>query len=201
MRIQVLFGLSLVGTSLVMACNPGNEPDPIAEVVSGLQGDWSSVGCEDVGNGVFLLRDFNFTGNTWQITGGIFSDAACTAENFSFFVEGPFEVLGESAALTGVFETDFGSQIKTLTPANQGIVDFLNTQPPGSCGAAAWVVGTSQDIAITGCAAFGLDKAADCPEEHDLVSLNGDSLILGDRSASLCEIRPTVLSTFPLVRQ
>ncbi len=49
--------------------------------------------------------------------------------------------------------------------------------------------------------ALGLDAVADCPEEHDLVHLDGDTRTLGDRNASLCVDRPTALSGYVLARQ
>jgi hypothetical protein len=174
--------------------------DPTAELAADLEGRWVSAACEDLGGGNWLFRDFTFADGTWTLDGTVSSDAACATPSFTFVVSGPVELLGPSATLDGTWEADFGTTTKTLTVANAYVGGFLDTQPAGTCGAPPWTVGEAQDIAETGCAAFGLDPIAECPEEHDLVHLAGDELTLGDRSVSLCDARPTALSAAPLVR-
>lgn len=195
----LLFLVACAGDDPGDTGTPGS--DPTSDLAAELVGDWSSVGCEDIGGGNWLLRDFTLTADSWDLEGRIYGDDACTAESFSFRVTGPLALLGASETVPGAFEADFGTTTKTLTLRTAGVVDYLNSQAPGTCGAETWTVDSEQSIAETGCLAFGLDAIADCPEEHDLVGLEGDTLRLGDRSQSLCEVRPSSLSGYALERR
>ncbi len=199
MRISWLFVRNMLGLaclSLATACADSS----LAEVSDQLQGRWASAGCEDAGGGYFLQRDFTFEGDHWKDDGRIFSDAGCHALAFDYDDEGAFDVVDASAQIAGAYETDFGEDTRTLTLRSQGLVDYLNSLPAGSCGSSTWVIDQEQSIAVTGCALFHQPSTSQCPKELDLVHIDGDDLYLGDRSGDLCVARPTALAAIPVVR-
>lgn len=176
--------------------------DPLAKETSELQGSWASAGCEDVGNGFFLIRRFTFDGTHWEGTGSIYHDAACTVPAFDFSNAGEVDILEKSKLVAGAYEANFGETAKTLTMRDPAIAGFVNSQPAGTCGGAPWVVDQAQDISTTGCQTFGQQSTTVCPREYDLVAVMGDSLFLGDRTPpnDLCRARPHMLTAAPVVR-
>jgi hypothetical protein len=195
---QIFFSMLLPLSLVTIACNDGITPEE--QVAQDLQGQWSSADCEPIGNNLFILRDFDFAENDWSLEVNVFVDDQCTVQSLNAAVGGAFSVVGASS-IAGAFETDFGFNRRDLTVLDQGTVDFLNTQPAGSCGDAAWAVGVVQSIQNTGCAALGFPSQAQCPTEFDLVKVDGTTLFLGDRSTDLCQARALALGTAPLEQQ
>jgi len=193
-RVYVL----LASLSFATSCTD----DPLAEETSELQGGWISAGCEDVGGGFFLIRRFTFDKTHWENDGSIYHDAGCTAQAFDFSVGGEVDVLDQSELVAGAYEANFGETVKTMTIRDPAIAGYVSSQPAGTCGSAPWVVGEAQDIAATGCQAFGQRSITACPREYDLVAIMGDALYLGDRTPpnDLCSARPQRLTAAPVVR-
>ena len=196
---RLILSMLLPVSLLTSACG-GDDLTPEEQVAQDLQGQWKSADCEPIGNNLFILRDFIFTGSDWALEVGVFVDDQCTTQSISAAVGGAFSVV-KASSLAGAFETDFGFDQRDVTILDQGTVDFLNTQPAGSCGEAAWAVGVAQSIQSTGCAVLGFPSQAQCPTELDLVKLDATTLFLGDRSTDLCQARAASVSTAPLELQ
>ena len=96
-------------------------------------------------------------------------------------------------------EGDFGFTTLVWTAKQQGAADLFNM---AGCGAGGWEVDVPQDVGGTGC--IGVAKPiAECPEEYDIVALDGDALDFGQRITDMCTLagRPTALNNFPVMRQ
>jgi hypothetical protein len=167
-----------------------------------LVGSFTSTACEAYpdGNGGtnYLTRHFTLTTDTWHLDLGLFMDAACTTPLFSSVIDGPYE-LGGSAAVQGATEGQFGITTNVWT-AHQPFMAQLFTD--SGCGDAPWELEVPQDVAMTGC--IGVAHPIDeCPQEYDIVALDGDALYFGERITDLCvpEGRPAALNAYAVVRR
>jgi hypothetical protein len=168
-----------------------------------LTGSWSSSECEAYPDGMggtnYLKRDFTFSGTTWTLDLDLFGDDACTFPLFSVAIEGPF-TLGElSTVVAGATEGEFGLVENIWTALDQGLAD---TFTGAGCGSAPWEVGVPQDVSMTGCIGVA-EPVSECPEEYDVVSIQGDQLFFGARVTDLCTEagRPTMLGPFGLTKE
>lgn len=167
-----------------------------------LVGQFKSTGCESYPNGMggnnYLTRDFTLTEATWHLELALYGDEGCTAKLFSSVIDGPYALLGASATVAGATEGNFSFTTNVWTAHMQGMADTFNM---AGCGAGAWEVEVPQDVTATGCIGVA-HPIAECPLEHDIVSLTGDDLYFGARVSDMCseEGRPTALGPFPVVR-
>lgn len=168
-----------------------------------LAGHWVSPSCEAYpganGQTSYLRRDFTMTATTWSLKLTIYGDSGCTAPLFDAQIDGPYQVGAASSQVAGAYEAEFGASTNVWTLRADAMVDVLNG---AGCGAGGWQVGVPQDVTATGCIGVA-HKKAECPQEYDLVKVDGSSLYLGQRLTDLCtpERRPTALTTYPVQRQ
>lgn len=167
-----------------------------------LVGNFKSAGCENYPNGMggenYLTRDFTLTETTWHLELVLYGDPGCTAKLFSSVIDGPYTLLGLSATVAGATEGNFGAGTNVWTAHMQNMVDTFTM---AGCGAAPWELEVPQDVAVTGCIGVA-HPIAECPTDHDVVSLAGDDLYFGQRITDMCSEagRPTALAAFPVVR-
>ncbi|MBA3550445.1 MAG: hypothetical protein H0T76_28550 [Nannocystis sp.] len=167
-----------------------------------LVGSFKSPGCESYPNGMggdnYLTRDFTLTETTWHLDLVLYGDAGCTAKLFTSVIDGPYTLLGASATVAGATEGDFGFGTIVWTAHMANMADTFTM---AGCGAAPWEVEVPQDVTATGCIGVA-HSIAQCPTDHDVVSLAGDDLYFGQRITDMCSEagRPAALGPFPVVR-
>lgn len=190
-------------TSTTSATSTTTDTGPRAVTSAELAGTWASAGCEAYDDGMggktYLTRSFTMTTTTWHLDLVVFGDDACKAPLFQAAIDGPY-TLGElSATVKGATEAEFGFQKNVWTAKNDAMAA---TFTGAMCGALPWQVDAPQDVSATGC--IGVAHAvAECPEEHDLVAVDGDTLHLGERITDLCKAdgRPKALGPYGLVKK
>ena len=103
--------------------------------------------------------------------------------------------------MPGAHEATFGFSSKRLTLYADGPLAQANG---GACRGRVWTRGREEDVSSTGC--FWVVTVSACREEFDLVKVDGDRLLLGERPAAgkdLCreDRRAGALRLLPLVRR
>lgn len=170
------------------AATTDDEPSPTAQEISG---QWESD-CIDPGNGQAFTLSFDLTESAWTLDYAAFADATCATPNLTVRIEGPYSLGAVSTTVPEAREGSFGFGRKTVTPHNEGAAGFL----PQACGGGTFAVGKATDI-TAGCAGLGAYPPAECPTDHDIVALVGDTLRFGARPADndMCTPakRPTAL--------
>lgn len=170
------------------ATSRDDEPAPAGDELAGL---WESA-CIDPGNGQGFTLTFDLTESTWALDYTAFADAGCGTPNLTVHIEGPYRLGDASAVAADTREGEFDFGRKTVTPHNEGAAGFL----PQACGGGTFTVGAPTDI-TAGCPGLGAYPIADCPTDHDIVTVAGDVLRFGARPADndMCspEKRPTAL--------
>jgi Adenomatosis polyposis coli down-regulated 1 len=165
-----------------------------------LAGQWLSAGCESQSTNAerSIKRSFLFSDWAWQIDVAIFKGADCTSPLVGIRVEGVYTHTGPSAIIPGASEATFFYTRKSAAALTEAGVALLRES---KCGTENWRLGLEQDISSTGCLGFPA-ITANCPQEFDIISIEGGELRAGLRSAKMCEPsgRPARLSGFPLVR-
>lgn len=168
-----------------------------------LAGHWVSKGCESYPDGKggnnYLTRDFTLTADTWDLSLTIFGDPECKAALFSSKIHGPY-TLGElSSKVDGATEGQFGITENLWTAHVQAMAD---TFAASGCGTGTWEIEKAQDVAATGCIGVA-HETSKCPEEHDIVAVDGDALYFGQRVTDMCteEGRPTARAPYAVYKQ
>ncbi|MEM7301482.1 MAG: hypothetical protein AAF468_10410 [Pseudomonadota bacterium] len=161
----------------------------LAADLSELNGNWESISCEvrpQVG------QDGKVT--EWWLTRKIeMKDGRIVADFTTYAGPGcdvPLQVLGFAGSVTKVGESDvtvgaINADLKVdeyvrFTPIADGFARFLNSAPAGTCGAAKWEVGTTQNVHVTGCSVIGL-KPNDPTVEFEVLAVQDDKLYFGAR--------------------
>lgn len=176
---------------------------PAALTGKDLAGHWVSEGCESYPDGQggenHLTRDFTLTEKGWDLTFTLFGDAACSYPLFSARIQGPYSLGELSAKVDGATEGTFGFESNEWTALDQGMADLFTQS---GCGAGAWEVGTPQDVTGTGCIGVA-HPVSECPEEYDVVAIEGDALYFGERVTDMCKVegRPAALNQYAVVEQ
>jgi hypothetical protein len=189
-------------SSLVLVVAAGCSDDNVS-LQKQLVGQWGSPTCEAYptaqGATTYLQRDFTLLASgTWSVQVTLAADPSCSQPFILLDLGGgPFHVGKSSTAVAGAYEVDYDFAYRKVTPMSAQAVALLD----GSGCGASWAQDTEQDLSATGCAPLGLPSVAACPTEHDLNKLDGKSLFYGDRSGDLCTARPTMLTSFPVVRE
>lgn len=205
----VTAALSLALGTTLTACGSeetgGSTGDPAETALTGkdLAGRWVSQGCEVYPDGKggenYLTRDFTLTEKEWSLDLTIFGDKECSYPLFSSAIHGAFSLGGLSGKVEGATEGEFGIDSNDWTAHDQGLADTFTAS---GCGGAAWEVEKAQDVTGTGCIGVAHAKAS-CPEEFDVVAIDGDELFFGQRITDMCAEagRPTALGAFGVLKQ
>ncbi|MEZ4300523.1 MAG: hypothetical protein R3B70_36610 [Polyangiaceae bacterium] len=210
MKISTLVAMSIAaltlsGTALVGCSSETNEgpEEPAALTAAEVSGRWVSGGCESYpdGNGGenHLTRDFTLTEKDWTLELVVFGDDACSYPLFSAHVEGPYSLGALSEKVEGATEGNFEFGTIEWTALDQGMADIFSQS---GCGTGAWKVGEAQDVTATGCIGVAHAKS-ECPVDHDIVSLDGDTLFFGERVTDMCkeEGRPLSLGSYAVFKK
>jgi hypothetical protein len=166
-------------------------PPAFAEAPS-IDGTWVSVAPENIG-GPFATRAFTFDGDAWSVVFSTFADDGLTQPGFTINVAGYYRLGGASAAVPGAWNGVFAAFDKTVTAHSPEAVAMFADM---GC-----TLELGQPFDLTDQACGFLHAAMEAMGEYDLVSIQGDQLFLGDRSADLTKARPTMLTPFPVVRK
>lgn len=167
-----------------------------------MTGQWLSEKCEHT-QGTNLYRDITLDG-THDGYIDLFNDADCTMPSITWHNEGPYTVGKASTTVEGAYEVDFVFSKVTFIPRDQGMVDYLNTAAPGTCGNETWQLEVPQDVTSTGCALMNLDLES-CGTQYQIIKIEGDKLYLGaypEDGSGVCtkEKRPTTWDN-PVVKK
>ena len=173
------------------------ESEQVRPLASELVGTWQSE-CVDSGNGHIRLT-FRLTDSTWDLDYDAFADNVCETGFMTVNIKGPYDLGAASGAIEGAREGRFHFGERVVTPHMDAAVDMLS----GACPDGTFSVGASADMKA-GCANLGLYPVSECPNEFDIVRLDGKTLNFGARPAdnNMCseDKRPTALG-LPLAKQ
>jgi Adenomatosis polyposis coli down-regulated 1 len=169
-----------------------------------ITGIWESERCdvqEQNGTRTSSWSVFVFLESEWALEFTQYSDAACTMPSLRAYFQGRYRITRPSGLVPGAHEATFGFSSKRLTLYGGGPLAQANG---GACGARAWTRGREEDVSSTGC--LWVVPVSACREEFDLVKVDGDRLLLGERPAAgkdLCreDRRARALRSAPLVRR
>jgi Adenomatosis polyposis coli down-regulated 1 len=202
MLIQHVLGVFVAGLVL----SGVNSQNPSQSSITGISiaGIWESERCdvqERNGRQTSSRSVFVFLDGEWALEFTQYSDAACTTPSLRAFFHGRYRIAEPSSAVAGAYHATFGFSVKRLTLYDDGLLAQANR---GTCGTRTWTRGREEDVSSTGC--LWVVPVSACREEFDLVKLEGERLLLGERPAAgtdLCHAdrRARALRSLPLVRR
>ena len=169
-----------------------------------LTGIWESERCviqERAGTRTSSRSTFVFLDDEWALELIQYSDAACTTPSLRAFFQGRYRVIRPSTVVQGAYDADFGFTRKRLTLYADALLAEANR---GACGERTWTRGREEDVSATGC--LWVVPVSACTQEFDLVKVDDDRLLLGERPPAgqdLCRAdrRARALRSLPLVRR
>jgi hypothetical protein len=190
--LVLVIGLRVSGTSFQTTNPPA------------ITGIWESERCdvqERNGTRTSSRSVFVFLENEWALEFIQYSDDACRAPSLRAFLQGRYRITQPSSLVPGAHEATFGFSSKRLTLYADGLLAQANG---GACGGRVWTHGREEDVSPTGC--LWVVPVSACREEFDLVKVDGDRLLLGERpppGKDLCreDRRARALRSLPLVRR
>jgi Adenomatosis polyposis coli down-regulated 1 len=170
--------LCLVGTAMHAqeAKLPFTEQD--------LVGEWDSGVCATYVRGpdsteTFIRRQYLFTAKQYNVRYSFFADRECNRATVTAHVSGRYTLGARVATAPAAREVDVFFDRVLMT------VDSPEALPRmEKCGTRVCEVGVQQDVTENGCLNFK-PKAA-CGVDYDIVSITGDLLHPGFRSANMC---------------
>lgn len=176
-------------------------PGEAATASPDIRGFWEHESCvvqERDGKKTGSRAAFAFFDREWGLSFTQFADEACTAKVTTAVLRGTYELTIPSRTVAGAHEATFRFDYRGVAVFDEGLLAKVGT----ACGRGPWVKGEERDVTMTGC--LWLEPLSGCPQEYDLVSVQGRLLILGERppaGRNICapERRPTRLRTVPLV--
>jgi hypothetical protein len=192
LMISTFAALSL----LTAACGAPPAEAPAAKAAEGaprldITGKFQSA-CVKAGGSPAKLT-FDIGASTWKLDYVTYGDDACSTPFATVHIEGPYELGGASPTVAGATLGRFAFSKKTVTAHVAAASGFL--AGPQGCGAGSFPENVAVDIGGAGCAGLGQRPLAQCGQDYDVVSLEGDSLTFGARPADndLCteDKRPT----------
>ena len=199
MKTNILVWLILLSFAFVSCSDDEDdfdrsEIDSIGDVITALQGTWSSDGVLELPidvpgspfSEVYQTETFTFadTLNTINVT--IFADEGLTTPILNYRSTGPFTILGTSLSFEKTWEADFANTEQSLEILidNQQLLDALGFS---ACGITE--ANVVYDI-TNGCSIFpGIDECI----EQDIIQQKKNTLRFGSRTENLCENRASNL--------
>jgi Adenomatosis polyposis coli down-regulated 1 len=190
--LAIVVGVLVSGAHLHMTSQPA------------ITGIWQNERCvvqEQNGMRTSSRSTFVFLDTEWALEFTQYSDAACTTPSLRAFFRGRYRIIGPSSVVPGAHDADFGFSTKRLTLYADGLLTQANS---GACGKRAWTRGREEDVSTTGC--LWVVPVSACPQEFDLVKVDDDQLLLGERPKAGQDIcredrRARALRSVPLVRR
>jgi hypothetical protein len=202
MLIQQVLAV-FVGGLVLLGVNFQNTSQSSTAAIS-IAGIWESERCdvqERNGRKTSSRSVFVFLDDEWALEFTQYSDAACTTPSLRAFFHGRYRITEPSSAVAGAYHATFGFSVKRLTLYDDGLLAQANR---GACATRSWTRGREEDVSSTGC--LWVVPISACREEFDLVKLDGERLLLGERPAAgtdLCRAdrRARALRSLPLIRR
>ena len=202
MVIHVVLGLFMVGTLIAGRHIQTTIQSPMT--AASIAGIWENERCviqernelRTSSRSVFVFLD-----SEWAVELTQYADAACATPSLRALFQGRYRIVGPSSVVAGAHHANFGFSMKRLTLYDEGLLAQANA---GACGKREWSRGREEDVSSTGC--LWVVPVSTCREEFDLVKLEGERLLLGERPAAgtdLCRAdrRAGALRSLPLVRR
>lgn len=182
MRYAVLFGL--VALLMLTSCtlkpksqqtSATKEETALSSLPAKMAGGWRSLSPEANNIGQYATREFRFTLSRWEMIYTLATDAEMKHPIFIFRTEGPYSVDGHSTKLTGAHEAQFGFakkyiNVKTKDRKLAKVFKFDDCKLQ---------IGKEADVTEKGCSF--VPKLEECPQEFDIVKVEGGQLFLGAR--------------------
>jgi hypothetical protein len=168
-----------------------------------LMGLWESETCavqEREGSRTSSKSTFVFLGREWALEFVQFADDRCTNPTLRAFFTGHYQIGKPSSVVPTAHDATFVFSHKAVTVYDQSLLAEANRV----CGGRVWKRGEPQDVTTTGC--MWVTPVSACPQEFDLVKVDGNRLFLGERpppGQNLCgeERRAPKLRSLALVRR
>jgi hypothetical protein len=204
--LTLLIGTMVSGLAAQAQTTPASGT-PAARVVRGgvdVRGFWEIEDCvvqERDGTRTSSKSAFVLLGREWAIEFVQFVDDQCARPAMKAFFAGQYEITQPSSVVPGASDATFGFSYKALTLYDDSLLAKANR---GGCGPRAWERGKPQDVSTTGC--LWVTPVSACPQEFDLVKVDGNRLFLGERpqpGQNLCSEarRARTLRSVALVRR
>jgi len=198
----VMMGLVLLAATAMIGCKeeaPVEEPvAPVESPAIDISGNWKSAAIEDLGDGYFGTRDLRLTQTDWEVVFTRYLDKEATKPVYTYRANGTYAVGAASTAVEGAYDVVFTVSAKFLTLGTDD-AQVIKTAGLEFCNFLKKDV--EVDISTLGCSSFM--TVTGCPEEYDLVKLEGADLLLGNRlySDTVCseDRRPTEMGA-PLIK-
>ncbi len=181
----------------VFLFSAGRAPAQCCYPESDITGVWRSAKAENLKNGNFMMRVYEFDRKTFKSSFMQFSDRSLKKPLFTFQAEGTYTVNEASNKAEGAQNAAFRFTRKTLLlqTSNKNIIQRLGF---ADCGLTR---GAAKDISETGCASFR--PIEEYRVEYDLARRSGNMLYLGlrpdDGNMGSEDKRPVTLGE-PLVK-
>jgi Adenomatosis polyposis coli down-regulated 1 len=188
--------------AICLTAMPRGLPPP--ETAPAVLGVWESDRCvvqERGGARTGSKSVFIFLEREWALEFVQFADDQCARPTMKAFFAGQYHIAEPSGFVTGANDATFGFSRKAVTLYDETLLADANR---GACGRRAWERGQPQDVSATGC--LWVTPVSACPQEFDLVKIDGNRLFLGERpppGQDLCreDRRAQKLRSVPLVRR
>jgi Adenomatosis polyposis coli down-regulated 1 len=184
MRAAIFLSVCMAG---VAEAQPPTAPFTEQDLV----GEWDSGPCATYVRGpdqseTYIRRQYLFTRTHYNVRYRFFADRECKRATVTAHVSGRYTLGPRVATAPDAREVDVYFDRVLMTADSPEALPRLE-----KCGARTWEVGVQQDVTENGCLNFK-PKAA-CGMDYDIVSITGDVLYPGFRSANMCvkDGRPT----------
>jgi Adenomatosis polyposis coli down-regulated 1 len=196
--IRTLLLLVVAWSLVIGAAAAGQAPAP------DIRGVWEHARCqvqERDGTRTGSRSLFAIFDREWGVAFTQYADGDCRTPIMTAILRGTYEATRPSTRLPGVSEAIFRFSYKGIVAHDSALISRLNG---GLCGDRQWKPGVEQDVSSTGC--LSIESVTACPQEYDLVSIQGDQLFLGERprpGENICAEarRPKRLRAVPLPRR
>jgi Adenomatosis polyposis coli down-regulated 1 len=202
--LALLLGTMVSGLAAQLKTTP-TAGVPAARVVRGgveVMGFWDSEACvvqERDGTRTSSKSAFVFLSREWALEFVQFADDQCARPASTAFFTGQYQITQPSRVVAAAHDATFGFSYKAVTLYDESLLAEANR----ACVGRVWKRGEPQDVTKTGC--LWVTPVSACPQEFDLVKLDGNRLFLGERpppGQNLCseERRARTLRSLALVR-
>ncbi|WP_027001762.1 hypothetical protein [Hugenholtzia roseola] len=141
-------------------------------------GKWESAASENLGNGTYGVRVFNFTEDSWEIKFTLYLDSLRSMPVFTFRGVGAYTIEGDSENLSNTKNAIFYFDKKYVTLLTQDEA-VINNFGFNSCNLTFSI---EKDISTTGCSF--LESKSACSQEYDILKLENNFLYLGARPST-----------------
>jgi hypothetical protein len=196
--------IAMVLALLIGTIVSGLAAQPKTTTTPEVMGFWESEACvvqERDGTRTSSKSVFVFLDRDWALEFVQFADDRCARPTMKAFFAGPYQITQPSRIVAGANDATFGFSYKAVTLYDESLLAEANR---GTCGRRVWERAKPQDVSTTGC--LWVTPVSACTQEFDLVKVEGNRLLLGERpqpGQDLCsqDRRAQKLRSLALVRR